>query len=63
MKKEINKKAENRGINITVNNKLVYKDNSVRYNKYVVLRYSGNTNKYTEDTYYWFNTDDIFSFI
>ncbi len=50
---------EHRVDDVTVDGvKLVYKDNSVRYNKYVVLRYSGNTNKYTEDTYYWFNTDE-----
>ena len=50
---------EHRVDDVTIDHvKLVYKDNSVRYNKYVVLRYSGNTNKYTEDTYYWFNTDE-----
>lgn len=48
---------EHRVDDVTVDgNKLVYKDNSVRYNKYVILQYAGNTNKYTEDTYYWFNT-------
>ncbi len=38
--------------------KLVYRDKSVSYLKLVVLRYSVNTDKYTEDTYYWFNTDE-----
>ena len=50
---------EHRVDDVTVDgNKLVYKDNSVRYNKYVILQYAGNTNKYTEDTYYWFNSMD-----
>ena len=38
--------------------KLVYKDNSVRYNKYVILDYVVNTNYYVEDTYYWFNSEE-----
>ena len=50
---------EHRVDDVTIDgNKLVYKDNSVRYNKYVILQYAGNTNKYTEDTYYWFNTEE-----
>ncbi len=48
---------EHRVDDVTIEgNKLVYKDNSVNYNKYVILQYAGNTDKYTEDTYYWFNT-------
>ena len=47
---------EHRVDDVTIEgNKLVYKDNSVRYTKYVILQYAGNTDKYTEDTYYWFN--------
>ena len=38
--------------------KLVYKDNSVRYNKYVILDYVVNTDYYVEDTYYWFNSEE-----
>jgi hypothetical protein len=50
---------EHRVDDVTIDgNKLVYKDNSVRYNKYVILQYAGNTNKYIEDTYYWFNTEE-----
>ena len=47
---------EHRITDVTVEgNKLVYKDNSVKYTKYVILQYAGSTTKYTEDTYYWFN--------
>ena len=35
--------------------KLVYKDNSVNYSKYVILDYIFNTNYYVEDTYYYFD--------
>ena len=39
-------------------NKLVYQDKSVRYKKFVILDYVVGTDYYTEDTYYWFNTDE-----
>ncbi len=50
---------EHRIDDVTVDgDKLVYKDNSVKYNKYVILDYVVNTNYYVEDTYYWFNTEE-----
>ena len=50
---------EHRIDDVTIDgDKLVYKDNSVRYNKYVILDYVVNTNYYVEDTYYWFNTKE-----
>ena len=38
--------------------KLVYKDNGLKYVKYVILDYVPNTSFYVEDTYYWFNTEE-----
>ena len=50
---------EHRVDDVTIDgDKLVYKDNSVRYNKYVILDYVVNTNYYVEDTYYWFNSEE-----
>ena len=50
---------EHRIDDVTIDgDKLVYKDNSVKYVKYVILDYVVNTNYYVEDTYYWFNTMD-----
>ena len=50
---------EHRIDDITIDgDKLVYKDNSVKYVKYVILDYVVNTDFYVEDTYYWFNTED-----
>lgn len=50
---------EHRVDDLTIDgDKLVYKDNSVRYNKYVILDYVVNTNYYVEDTYYWFNSEE-----
>ena len=50
---------EHRIDDVTIDgDKLVYKDNSVRYNKYVILDYVVNTNYYVEDTYYWFNSEE-----
>ena len=50
---------EHRIDDVTVDgDKLVYKDNSVSYKKYVILDYVVNTNYYVEDTYYWFNSMD-----
>ena len=50
---------EHRIDDVTIDgDKLVYKDNSVRYNKYVILDYVVNTDYYVEDTYYWFNSEE-----
>lgn len=50
---------EHRIDDVTIDgDKLVYKDNSVRYNKFVILDYVVNTNYYVEDTYYWFNSEE-----
>ena len=50
---------EHRIDDVTIDgDKLVYKDNSVRYNTYVILDYVVNTNYYVEDTYYWFNSEE-----
>ena len=50
---------EHRIDDVTIDgDKLVYKDNSVGYVKYVILDYVVDTNYYVEDTYYWFNTEE-----
>jgi len=50
---------EHRIDDVTVDkDKLVYKDNNVKFVKYVILDYVVDTDYYAEDTYYWFNTID-----
>ncbi len=50
---------ERRITDVTIDgDKLVYKDNSVKYVKYVILDYVVNTNYFVEDAYYWFNSEE-----
>ncbi len=56
---DINEKVEHHIDEVTVKDKkLVYKDNNVPYEKFIVLDYEYGTNRYIEYGYYWFNSED-----